>query len=130
LAALAPLGEVKGVRFFSLQKGEGVEQAKNPPPGLELIDLTDQIKDFADTAALMANLDLVITVETAVAHLAGATGRPVWTLIPFVPAWRWLLNRVDSPWYPTMQLFRQPVGGDWESVIRRVAEALAKRRDS
>jgi ADP-heptose:LPS heptosyltransferase len=124
-AALAPLAGVKGVRFFSLQKSKEGEQAKNPPPGLDLVDLTAEIKDFADTAALMANLDLIITVETAVAHLAGAMGRPVWTMIPFVPDWRWLLDREDSPWYPTMRLFRQTARGDWEGVAKRVAKELA-----
>ena len=93
---------------------------------MKLVDLTDDIKDFADTAALMAHMDLIITVETAVAHLGGALARPVWTLLPFVPAWRWLLEREDSPWYPTMRLFRQPKSGDWESVARRVAEELLK----
>ena len=127
LSALAPLAEVKGVTFHSLQKGERAAQAKTPPPGMKLTDLTDDIKDFADTAALMAHLDLIITVETAVAHLAGALAKPVWTLLPFMPAWRWLLERNDSPWYPTMRLFRQPSPGDWDSVVQRVAEELRRR---
>ena len=76
-----------------------------------------RLHDFSDTAALIENLDLVISIDTSVAHLAGALGKPVWTLLPFVPDWRWLLNRDDSPWYPTMKLFRQPSLGDWESVI-------------
>jgi len=126
LSALAPLAEVEGVAFYSLQKGERAAQAKSPPPGMTLVDLAADIKDFADTAALMAHMDLIITVETAVAHLAGALARPVWALLPFVPAWRWLLEREDSPWYPTMRLFRQPAPGDWNSVVQRVAHQLHK----
>jgi len=124
LSELSPLAGVKGVRFYSLQKGTAAEQAKNPPPGMELADLTEELKDFADTAALMANLDLIITVGTAVAHLAGAMAKPVWTLLSFVPDWRWMLDREDSPWYPTMRLFRQPKRGDWDGVLERVAREL------
>ena len=124
LSALAPLAEVKGVRFHSLQKGEPARQARTPPPGMNLVDLTDELKDFADTAALIANLDLVVSVDTAVVHLAGAMARPVWTLIPSVPDWRWLLDREDSPWYPTMRLFRQTARGDWGGVVNRVAHEL------
>jgi Flp pilus assembly protein TadD len=125
LARLAPLGQVPGVRLFSLQKGAAGAEAKTPPPGMELIDWTQELKDFADTAALISNLDLVIAVDTAVAHLAGAMGKPVWTLLPFASDWRWLLKRQDSPWYPTMRLFRQPHIGDWDSVISTVVEALS-----
>ena len=127
LAALAPLAEVKDVVYYSLQKGKAAGQAKNPPVGMTLADLTEELKDFGDTAALMANLDLIITVETVVAHLAGALARPVWTLLPFVPAWRWLLDREDSPWYPTMRLFRQKRRGDWTTVVERVAGELNRR---
>jgi ADP-heptose:LPS heptosyltransferase len=80
--------------------------------------------DFADTAALIANLDLILSIDTAVAHLAGAMGKPVWTLLKHLPAWPWLLERADSPWYPTMRLFRQASAGDWASVMERVAQAL------
>ena len=125
LLTLAPLAGVSNVRFFSLQKGMAGSEAKTLPIGMQLTDFADELKDFADTAALIANLDLVITVDTAVAHLAGAMGRPVWTLLPFAPDWRWLLDREDSPWYPTMRLFRQPALGDWDSVIRRLAGELA-----
>jgi len=87
-------------------------------------DLTDHIEDFEDTAAIIANLDLVISIDTSVAHLAGAIGKPVWLMNPFDTCWRWMLNRDDSPWYPTMRIFRQPASGDWTSVVRDVAGAL------
>jgi len=119
LEKLAPLFRIEAVSFYSLQIGENIV----PRP---LIDLTAAIADFADTAALLAELDLVISVDTAVAHLAGAMGRPVWTLLPFVPDWRWGLGREDTPWYPTMRLFRQPVPGDWGSVVQRVASELTR----
>jgi ADP-heptose:LPS heptosyltransferase len=122
---LARLGQVPGVRFFSLQKGEAAAEARTPPPGMELVDWTEELTDFADTAALIANLDLIITVDTAVAHLAGAMGKPVWTLLSFVADWRWLREREDSPWYPSMRLFRQSALGDWDNVIKRVADQLS-----
>jgi hypothetical protein len=124
LANFAPLGRILGVRFFSLQKGAPADQAKAPPAGMELVDWTSDLKDFADTAALIANLDLVIAVDTSVVHLAGAMGKPVWTLLPLVPDWRWILGGEQNPWYPTMRLFRQPAWGDWDSVAARVADAL------
>ena len=83
------------------------------------------LHDFADTAALTSLMDLVISVDTASLHLAGALGRPAWGLLPFAPDWRWMLDRADSPWYPTMRLFRQPAPGDWPTVIEQVQEALA-----
>jgi tetratricopeptide (TPR) repeat protein len=126
LAALAPLGGVRGVSFVSLQKGDPAAQAAHPPPGLVLHDWTDEIEDFADTAALIDGLDLVITVDTAVAHLAGAMGKPVWLLNRFDGCWRWLLDREDSPWYPQLRLFRQPVPGDWARVLGDAAAALQR----
>ena len=86
----------------------------------------DKLGDFADTAALIEALDRVISVDTSVAHLAGALGKPVWILLPFCPDWRWLTGRDDSPWYPSARLFRQGAPGDWQGVIGRVAGALAK----
>lgn len=124
LEAMSALAHAADVQFISLQKGEASSQAKAPPAGMKLLDWTDQITDFADTAALVENLDLVITVDTAVAHLAGAMGKPAWVLLPFSPDWRWMLNRSDSPWYPTIRLFRQPRAGDWATVMRDVATAL------
>ena len=124
LAALAPLLRVPGIRWYSLQKGpdEGmVEQG--------MTDLAPAIEDFADTAALIAGLDLVITVDTACAHLAGALGKPCWVLLPaWMPDWRWLADRTDTPWYPrVMRLFRQRRDGAWNEVVREVAAALAAR---
>ncbi len=97
---------------------------------MKLIDLTAQLGDFSDTAALVANLDLVITVDTSVAHLAGALAKPVWTLIPRGPDFRWLLDRTTTPWYPTMRLFRQARFGEWQSVFERIASELAKEKAS
>jgi hypothetical protein len=124
LARLAPLLAVAGVQFVSLQIGESAETAQALRDGFQLVDWADEIHDFADTAALVASLDLVITVDTAVAHLAGALGKPVWILSRYDGCWRWLLNREDSPWYPTARLFHQPAMGAWEPVIADVAAAL------
>jgi Flp pilus assembly protein TadD len=125
LAALAPLA-ASGATFYSLQKGPAAERAKAPPPGMVLHDIAKDFGDFADTAAAMSALDLVITVDTSPAHLAGAIGRPVWVLLAYAPDWRWLLEREDSPWYPTARLFRQATRGDWASVIARVAAELER----
>jgi Tfp pilus assembly protein PilF len=125
-----PLLKNANITFYTLQKGDAAVQIKNAPKERNLVDYTPEIADFADTAALIENLDLVITVDTSVAHLAGALGKPVWTLLPFVPDWRWLLNREDSPWYPTMRLFRQPSPGDWDSVITRIIKELKVYIDS
>jgi tetratricopeptide (TPR) repeat protein len=124
LAALAPLADVAGVSFVSLQKGPPAGQAADPPPGMTLHDFTADLADFADTAALIENLDLVISVDTSVAHLAGALGKPVWLLNRFDTDWRWMLNRDDSPWYPTLRQFRQTEPGDWAGVVQRVRAAL------
>jgi hypothetical protein len=126
LAQLAPLWKVPGVQFFSLQKGAAASQIASSD--LELIDLTDQLNDLADTAAMMKNLDLVITVDTAPAHLAGAIGMPVWVLHAAIADWRWYANRDDSPWYASMRLFRQTRLNQWDNVVERVAAALAERR--
>jgi Tetratricopeptide repeat len=124
LAEFAPLATVSGCEFFSLQLGPPAKQAATPPAGMVLWDFTEHLKDFSDTAAFMADLDLVISVDTATAHLAGAIGRPVWLLNRHDTDWRWFIDREDSPWYPTMRIFRQPKPGDWSSVILRVAAAL------
>ena len=116
---LAPLLEVGGVQFYSLQKF-------GPPAPVQfhLIDKMEACRDFADTAALVANLDLVVSVDTSVVHLAGALNKPVWLLNRFDSCWRWLQNRQDSPWYPAMRIFRQPQPGDWNSVILQVRDEL------
>ena len=113
--------------FFSLQKGPAEAQLGDSTLKLRLVDHAARLTDFGQTAALLHHLDLVITVDTAVAHLAGAMGKPVWVLLPFVPDWRWMRGRSDSPWYPTMRLFRQPALHDWETVIREIAAALRQQ---
>jgi hypothetical protein len=126
LDMVAPLGETSGVQFISLQKNQPAAQVICRPHGMELYDFTQDLHDFADTAALIDNLDLVISVDTAVAHLAGALGKPVWLLNRFDTEFRWLLNRDDSPWYPSLRQFRQPAPGDWASVINRARGALQR----
>jgi Flp pilus assembly protein TadD len=128
LADLAPLAMIPDVIFYSLQMGAGSEQATSPPPHMKLIDVTDRIHDFSDTAALINQLDLVISIDTAVAHLAGALGKPVLLMLPFAPDWRWLLGRDDSPWYPGMRLFRQERPGIWSDVVPQLYAALEKSR--
>jgi hypothetical protein len=126
---LAPLTKVGGVRVFSLQipakTGPAVD-AERTAAEMGMTDWTAELADYADTAALVANLDLVISVDSSVAHVAGAMGKRVWTLIPFNGDWRWFSGREDSPWYPTMRLFRQERQGGWSGAINRVAEALAE----
>jgi hypothetical protein len=125
-AQLGPLGQIPGIEFYSLQKGPPAEQASQPGHGLCVIDHTVELRDFADTAALVANLDLVISVDTSVAHLVGAMGKPVWMLSRFDGCWRWLRDRPDSPWYPTLRIFRQARPDSWEDVIDNVRGALAE----
>ena len=120
LAQLRSLTEIPGAIFYSLQKGPAAKELLDMPIDMNLVDLSGYLNDFADTAAALANLDLLITVDTAVAHLAGALGKPVWILLTRNPDWRWLLDRDDSPWYPTARLFRQDVAGDWPSMVNRV----------
>lgn len=125
LRALLPLWGAAGVQFYSLQKGPGEEEAGQSNADQPIVALGQDLTDFADTAAVIDQLDLVITVDTAVAHLAGALGRPCWVLLPWSGAdWRWLRDREDSPWYPTLRLFRQGEGEAWDAVVVRVAEAL------
>jgi tetratricopeptide (TPR) repeat protein len=124
LAALAPLSGVSNTWFCSLQKGPAAAEALAPPAGFQIADFTAELQDFADTAALIADLDLVICSDTSIAHLAGAMGKPVWLLLSASPDWRWLLERDDSPWYPTMRLFRQSKLGDWQTPLKRIVRDL------
>jgi predicted O-linked N-acetylglucosamine transferase (SPINDLY family) len=123
---LAPLFGAAGVRWFSLQLGERKADLGRLPIG-SVTDLSDGLTDFAETAAAISVLDLLISVDTAAAHLAGALAKPIWVLLPFAPDWRWLIGRDDSPYYPTARLFRQPTRGDWDSVALGVRRALDER---
>jgi Flp pilus assembly protein TadD len=136
LQQFEPIARAGGARLVSLQMNDtpsspglsiGTPAEVRPFP---LVDLTSQITDFTDTAALLANLDLLISVDTAVVHLAGAMARPVWNLLPYVPDWRWLLDRSDTPWYPTMRLLRQKSRGDWRTVFDQAAAELKRTIDS
>jgi ADP-heptose:LPS heptosyltransferase len=118
------------VDFVSLQFDRGIEQIAQLPGRQPIRDASCDIHDFADTAALVSQLDLVIAVDTAVAHLAGALGKPVWVLLPLAPDWRWMLGRKDSPWYPTMRLFRQQRAMEWDPVIVQVRKQLQIFADS
>ena len=128
LARLAALRH-PAIEFYSLQKGqpgemELAELKRGNWDGPDILDYSSALNDFSDTAALMDNLDLIITVDTATAHLAGALGKPVWILNRFDTCWRWFLDRTDSPWYPTAALYRQETDGDWDGVIARIATDL------
>ena len=123
LAALAPMLSLPGIAWHSLQKGEAALDIEAVPAAKVLAPLPEG-NEFDDTAALVAELDLVITVDTSLAHLAGALGRPVWIMLPFAPDFRWQLDRADSPWYPTARLFRQPRVGNWDAVVQEVAADL------
>ena len=125
LTLLAPLFSLPGIQWFSLQFGPGKEELTASAADFPLIDLTGSSTDFHDTAALMAELDLVITVDTAVAHLAGATGRPTWLLLPFAPDWRWGMTADRTPWYPSMRLFRQAnPDNSWYGAVEQVVCTL------
>ncbi len=131
LAALAPLAAIPGVRLIALQKGEGSEQLDSLPAGMNVERLGEDFDAgpdaFIDSAAVMEACDLVITMDTAIVHLAGALGRPTWTALKSVPEWRWLMERRDTPWYPGMTLYRQPRFGDWDSVFAAMARDLEAR---
>ncbi|MBV8465347.1 MAG: glycosyltransferase family protein [Burkholderiales bacterium] len=126
LAVLAPLWTVPGTAFVSLQKGLGEDEAASPLAGQAIAAVGGQLADFGDTSAIVAQLDLVVCIDTSIAHLAGALGKPVWLLLPHHhPDWRWMLERADTPWYPTMRLWRQPARGDWASVIDAIRGELS-----
>jgi Tfp pilus assembly protein PilF len=121
---LAPLFDVPGVTFMALQVGDRAADLKRLTNFGSGLDLSAELGDFAETAAVVANLDLVIAVDTAIVHLVGALAKPAWVMLPQVPDWRWMLEREDNPWYPTVRLFRQPTAGDWAPVVARVADEL------
>jgi Flp pilus assembly protein TadD len=123
LAVLKPLLDLPGISWFSLQKGEPAKQLAELERS-DIVDLGPDLHDYADTAAALSNLDLLITVDTSVAHVAGAVGCPAWVMIPYAPDWRWLLEREDSPWYPTLRLFRQDGASGWHGVRERLGQAL------
>jgi tetratricopeptide (TPR) repeat protein len=124
LELLAPLTGLAGTRFYSLQMGEPADQVRALGSRVHLIDLKAEQGDFADTAAIVANLDLVISIDTSVVHLAGAMGKPAWVLLSNSPDWRWMLDRQDSPWYPTVRLFRRSTAGNWRDVVACVEREL------
>lgn len=127
LAMLQPLFTVQNCRFYSLQKGAGAEAMTGTTDTIPLIDLMPEVTDFMDTAAIIENLDLVISVDTSVVHLAGGLGKPVWVLSRFGGCWRWLQNQPLNPWYPTARIFGQPAPGDWRSCIEHIRQALEQR---
>jgi Flp pilus assembly protein TadD len=122
IEVFSPLLKIPGVRFVSLQKGP--ESSQRPPAGTNLLDFTAEIADFADSASLLGQLDLLISVDTSTAHLAGAIGKPVWVLIPSRSDFRWFLDRTDTPWYPTMRLFRQKIAGEWNPPVQEMVVNL------
>jgi len=127
LTSFEDVAALPGVRLISLQKGAGAEQVETLPPGMAVEVLGDGFpQDFSDTAAAMEALDLVISCDTSVAHLAGALGRPCWTVLRFGADWRWLTGRGDTPWYPGMRLFRQPAPGDWPGVFRQMVSEIGE----
>jgi hypothetical protein len=125
LDALAPLGAIPGVALVSLQKGKPAAEARAWRGAAPLVDLSDEIGDFHDTAAIISGLDLVVCVDTSVGHLAGVLGRPAWILLPFAPDWRWLTHRSDTPWYPTLRLFRAPAPKRLDAAVEAAGAALA-----
>ena len=130
LSCFEPLANLPGIHLFSLQKGPGAEELQAACDHFPVAELGSRLNDFMDTAAVMRNLDLVITCDTSIAHLAGALGVPVWVAMPLVPDWRWLLGRDDSPWYPAMRLFRQKSLGDWSGVFGKIEAELCAQLQS
>jgi hypothetical protein len=127
LALFGALAQIDGLRIYSIQKECPDPRDRQRLQQWGIVDLADQLRDFADTASVIARLDLIVSVDTAVLHLAAAMARPVWGLIPYSPDWRWMLHREDSPWYPTLRLFRQPQPADWQTVLDRVALELQQQ---
>jgi len=126
LRELVPVLQTPGIAFYSVQKGERSQELAQLPPEVQVRDLASSLHDFGDLAVILDQLDLVITVDTSVAHMAGALGKPVWVLLSYVPDWRWGLEGETTPWYPTMRLFRQARAGDWAEIMKRMAQELSK----
>jgi len=126
LTDFLPILQTPGIDFYSLQKGDRASELKDLPPEIQIADLSEQLQDYGDTAAIISQLDLVVSVDTSVVHLAGALGKTVWTLLCFNSDWRWMVTGSESPWYPTMKLFRQSQADDWHSVFGQVRDALSK----
>jgi Flp pilus assembly protein TadD len=126
LEDFAPLASVANVKFFSLQKGSPAHQLETPPENMDIVNFDPQIVNFADTAAIIANLDIVITIDTATAHLSGALGKPTWVLLPFSPDWRWGLDYEKTPWYPNSTMFRQKQPNQWQEPILQMVSLLKK----
>jgi len=128
LPVFQALTQIEGVRLISLQKGRGVEQLSSLPPGMAVETLGEDFDArsdaFVDTVAVMEHLDLIVTCDTSIAHVAGARGRPTWIALKHVPEWRWMLEGETTPWYPSARLFRQPTRGDWSSVFAKMASEL------
>jgi hypothetical protein len=125
-AELAPLWEVEGMSFVSLHKDGGDRSGGSSAINAPLRCFDEELTDFTETAGLIECLDLVVTIDSAVAHLAGALGKPVWTVLPFAPDWRWGVSRSTTPWYPTMVLYRQPAPLAWESILTTIADDLRR----
>jgi hypothetical protein len=126
LKNILPICSVQGARYFSIQKDLRDNDAEMLSANPHITHLGNELNDFQDTAAVMMSLDLIVSSDTAVVNLAGALGRPLWILLSFIPDWRWLLDRADSPWYPTARLFRQEKNGDWGSVVGDVRAELER----
>ncbi len=124
LKQFEPLAGIRGVRLIGIQQGKAAEQANDLPAGIEVINLGPELEDFTDTTGLIENLDLVVAVDTGVAHLAGAMGKPVWLVLTFAHHWPWLLKRTDTPWYPSMRIYRQKRNGDWAPVFEQIEKDL------
>ena len=123
------IAKLPDVKVYSFQKGPGIEQLQEVPDDINIIDLGVTVHNFADTAAALENMDLIICNDTSLAHLSGALGKPTWILIPDIPEWRWMLDREDSPWYDSVRLFRQKEAGNWEELMQRVIKNINDLRE-
>jgi len=126
LTHFLPIARIPGVRLIGIQKGAAADEIKDLPPETGISNIGSELRDFSDTAALLQALDLIVSVDTAVVHLAGIMRKPVWVLLPFIADWRWFCHREDSPWYPSLRLFRQSHQGDWESVFNGLLRQLQR----